>query len=453
MALRGIGVRSAAVAVLAAGTLAGCGAQHGLAPVLQTASGVAAFTLDNTALYVVGVPATGTVTAYRVQDGRQRWRVPDIPGTAGLTSTTAVLSGYPARCADDEDLTFTMLDASTGAARWRHAGTPVAASADGTRYLLREHGTPSGCTGGTDMRAPDAGDSPAGTPPAPAGSAAANPADDRLVALDTTTGAASWTRPLDPSTVVVPIAADSGSPAGMVTGSGVTTVSGLVTLAPDGRWQSLDPATGLPRATVELPAAATTAGADSPSVRLVSAGRTLVLAAPLAGAGAVVLSGHDPVTLAPQWTVQLPLPSADVVYQPCGNLLCVEGPDSTVAVDPATGTVRWRLDGLVRQAGQRIAVATQVPATDSTRLVDVATGRVTRTLAHSIVVGTAAPAARLVLSRMDGGRTTFSVLDLDTGDLREVGDATGRYDSCQADTGYLACRVTDSAAIHLWRIR
>jgi hypothetical protein len=440
MALRGIGVRGAAVAALAVGTLAGCGTQHGLAPVLQTASGVAAFTLDNTALYVAGVPATGTVTAYRLQDGRQSWRVPDIPGTAGLTSTTAVLSSYPARCADDEDLTFTMLDASTGAARWRHAGTPIAASADGARYLLREHGAPPGCTGGTDMRAP-------------AGSAAGNPADDRLVALDTTTGAAGWTRSLNPSTVVVPIAADSGSPAGMVTGSGLATVSGLVTLAPDGGWQSLDPATGLPRTTVQLPAAATTAGTESPSVRLVSVGRMLVLAAPLPGVSAVVLSGHDPVTLAPRWTVQLPLPSADVVYQPCGNLLCVEGPDSTAALDPATGTVRWRLDGLVRQAGQRIAVATQVPAADSTRLIDVATGRVTRTLAHSVVVGTAAPAARLVLSRMDGGRTTFSLLDLDTGDLRAVGDATGRYDSCQADPDYLACRVTDSAAIHLWRIR
>jgi hypothetical protein len=73
---RGFGVRGAAVAVLAAGTLAGCGAGHGLAPVLRTASGVAAFTLDNAALYVAGVPETGTVTAYRLSDGRQTWRVP-----------------------------------------------------------------------------------------------------------------------------------------------------------------------------------------------------------------------------------------------------------------------------------------------------------------------------------------------------------------------------------------
>jgi outer membrane protein assembly factor BamB len=368
--------------------------------------------------------------------------VPDIPGTAGLTSTTAVLTSYPARCADDEDLTFTMLDASTGAARWRHAGTPVAASADGAAYVLRERGTPPGCTGGTDMRSPDADDSPAAS--------GTGTGADQLLALDTTTGAARWTRPLDASTVVAPVAAGSGSPAGMVTVSGLTTVSGLVTLATDGTLQSLDPATGAPRATIKVPA---TARADSPPVRLVTAGRMLVLAAPLADAGAVGLSAYDPLTLAPQWTVQLPLPATDVVYEPCGNLLCADGPDSTVAVDPATGTLRWRLDGLVRQAGQRIAVATQVPATDSTRLVDVATGRVTRTLAHSVVVGEAAPAARLVFSRMDGGRTTFSVLDLDTGDLREVGDATGRYDSCQAGTGYLACRATDSAAIHLWRIR
>lgn len=447
MALRGTGVRGAAVAVFAAGTLAGCGGGHGLAPVLRTASGVAAFTLDNAALYVVGVPETGTVTAYRLNDGRQTWRVPDIPGTAGLTSTTAVLSTYPARCADDEDLTFTMLDASTGAARWRHAGTPVAASADGSSYVLRERGTPPGCTGGTDMRSPDADDSPAAT-----GTGTGTGAD-QLVALDTTTGAAAWTRPLDASTVVAPVAAGSGSPAGMVTVSGLATVSGLVTLATDGTLESLDPATGAPRATTRLPAAAATARADAPSVRLVTVGRTLVLAAPVADAGAVGLSAYDPSTLAPQWTVQLPLPATDVGYEPCGNLLCADGPDSTVAVDPATGTLRWRLDGLVRQAGRRVAVATQVPATDSTRLVDVATGRVTRTLAHSVVVGEAAPAARLVLSRMDGGRTTFSVLDLDTGDLREVGNATGRYDSCRAGTGYLACRATDSAAIHLWRIR
>lgn len=442
---RGIGVRGATVAVLAAGTLAGCGSGHGLAPVLETSSGVAAFTLDNAALYVVGVPETGTVTAYRLRDGRQAWRVPDIPGTAGLSSTTAVLSTYPARCADDEDLTFTMLDASSGAARWRHAGTPVAASADGARYVLRERGTPPGCTGGTDMRSPDADGSPAvvGT----------GAAVDRLVALDTTTGAAGWTRPLDASTVVAPVAAGSGSPAGMVTVSGLATVSGLVTLAADGTLQSLDPATGAPRATVRLPAAPTAARADPPSVRLLTAGRMLVLAAPVADARAVGLSAYDPLTLAPQWTVQVPLPATDVVYEPCGSLLCADGPDSTVAVDPATGALRWRLDGLVRQAGQRIAVATQVPATDTTRLVDVATGRVTRTLAHSVVVGAAAPAARLVLSRTDGGRTAFSVLDLDTGDLREVGDATGRYDSCQAGTGYLACRTTDSAAVHLWRIR
>ena len=445
MALRGFGVRGLAVAVLTAGALAGCGSGHGLAPVLRTASGVAAFTLDNAALYVVGIPETGTVTAYRLNDGRQTWRVPDIPGTAGLTSTTAVLSTYPARCADDEDLTFTMLDASTGVARWRHAGTPVAASADGAAYVLRERGTPPGCAGGTDMRSPDADDSPAAS--------GTGTGADQLVALDATTGAARWTRPLDASTVVAPVAADSAPPAGMVTVSGLTTASGLITLATDGTLQSLDPATGAPRATIRLPAAAATARADASPVRLVTAGRTLVLAAPLAGAGAVALSAYDPPTLAPQWTVQLPLPATDVVYEPCGSLLCADGPDSTVAVDLATGTLRWRLDGLVRQAGRRIAVATEVPATDSTRLVDVATGRVTRTLAHSVVVGAAAPAARLVLSRMDGGRTTFSVLDLDTGDLREAGDATGRYDSCQAGTGYLACRATDSAAIHLWRIR
>jgi len=295
------------------------------------------------------------------------------------------------------------------------------------------------------MRSPDADDSPAAS--------GTGTGADQLVALDTTTGAARWTRPLDASTVVAPVAAGSGSPAGMVTVSGLTTVSGLVTLDSNGVLQSLDPATGAPRATIRLPALAATAKADPPPVGLVAAGGTLVLAASAADAGTVGLSAHDPLTLAPQWTVRLPLPATDVVYEPCGNLLCADGPDSTVAVDPATGTLRWRLDGLVRQAGQRIAVATQVPATDSTRLVDVATGRVTRTLAHSVVVGEAAPAARLVLSRMDGDRTTFSVLDLDTGDLREVGAVTGRYDSCQAGTGYLACRATDSAAIHLWRIR
>jgi outer membrane protein assembly factor BamB len=439
--------RAAALALVAVGMLAGCGTRNGLAEVLRTASGVATFTLDSATLYVVGVPATGTVTAYRLSDGRQTWRVPDIPGAAGLTSTTAVLSSYPARCADDEDLTFTMLDAASGAAHWRHAGTPVGAGAGGAWYL-REHGTPPGCTGGTDMRAPADDGAPPDKDAPPAGSTAsgAGAADDQLVAVDAASGTVRWTRPLAPSTVLASVAAGAGSP------TGPASVAGLVTLASDGTLQSLDPATGAPRATSRPAAATTAARGATPTVQLVTTARMLVLAAPL-GAGAVGLSGYDPVTLAPQWTVQLPPPAADVAYQPCGDLLCAQGPDSTFAVDPATGSVRWHLDGIVRQAGHRIAVAGQVPATDSTRLVDVATGRVTRTLAHSTVVGAAEHSAQLVLSRADGGRTTFSLLDLDTGDLRELGSANGQYDSCQAATGYLACRATDSAVIYLWRVR
>jgi outer membrane protein assembly factor BamB len=454
MVLRGTVSRGAALALVAAGVLAGCGGTNGLAQVLQTASGVAAFTLDSATLYVVGVPATGTVTAYRLRDGRQSWRVPDIPGAAGLTSTTAVLSSYPARCADDEDLTFTMLDAASGAAHWRHAGTPLGASADGAWYL-REHGAPPGCTGGgTDMRAPADDDAaPAGGAPSAGGAGAA---DDRLVAVDAATGTVRWARPLDPSTVLAAVMTGPGSASGASRVAGPVSVAGLVTLASDGTLQSLDPATGTPRATSKPAAAATTAATAAargaaPALRLIVTARTLMLAAPL-GTGAVGLSGFDPVTLTPQWTVQLP-PPADVTYQPCGELLCAQGPDSTTAVDPATGSVRWQLDGLVRQAGHRIAVAGQVPATDSTRLVDVATGRVTRTLAHSTVVGAAGRAAQLVLGRSDGGRTTFSLLDLDTGDLRELGSAAGQYDSCQVTTGYLACRATDSAVIRLWRVR
>ncbi|MBO0870527.1 MAG: PQQ-binding-like beta-propeller repeat protein [Micromonosporaceae bacterium] len=422
-----------AAGTLAAGTLAGCGRGDRLDQLIETPSGVTSYAIDANQLYVAGVPAAGVVTAYRLEDGKQSWRVPAIEGSIGLDSTPAVLTAYPARCADDQDLSFTLLDAEHGTTRWRHEGSLVGIA--GTGYLLLVRGTPAGCTGGTDMHGaptPAAGDSGTGDSgtgdSGTGGGGTGKAAPDRLVDLDASNGSLKWTRPLPAGGALQPVTDNVGA------------LTDLVTLA-GGSLQSVDPVTGAVQSTGKVPERAQPA----------SAGQTLILATP-AAAGGLQLSGYEPTTLAASWRVQVPLPAGSADFEHCGDLLCAHGPQSTVAVDPATGVLRWTLPGLlVRQAGRHTAVATRVPATNSTMLVDTSTGRVTSTLDQTSVAGTA-PGDRLVLRRIDGGSTVFSLLELDTGQLREVGRADGRYDSCQASTQRLACQATDSAALHVWRL-
>ncbi|MFC0534248.1 hypothetical protein [Phytohabitans kaempferiae] len=70
------------------------------------------------------------------------------------------------------------------------------------------------------------------------------------------------------------------------------------------------------------------------------------------GTGAELVR-YDWVTLRPRWLVAEPV---GVLLGRCGPWLCIVGGDSTAAVDPATGQVRWRPPGAAAVPGHPLVL-------------------------------------------------------------------------------------------------
>jgi hypothetical protein len=248
-------------------------------------------------------PSRATLDAYRLADGRLRWRVllPVNLGSLLIRSAgpdTVVVSSLDLGATGDRTVAY---DADSGRLLWDSRLPLLPTAPAGETVALAAYVDPSGAPFGSPyVRTPGAG-----APPAML-----------LQALHVRSGLVAWTLRIDegsytalPAVAALPGA--TGDPYAVAIGSG-------------GEARSVDLATGTVRG-------------DQDGPELVVSGRWLLIG--YQGADGPTLASYRADTLAPAWTGRVP--SLNLVAVPCGELTCLTDQYGTRAVNLATGRVGW----------------------------------------------------------------------------------------------------------------
>ena len=264
------------------------------------------------ALYVLRLDGTGaTVAAYGLRDGVPRWTSPAPDDIVSADDSYLVVSGTTVAVVTSRDdpveARTQVYDAGTGEPLWTRRGWPVPGGGPDRVLLSRRAPCPgsAGCGDSAGVR------------------------EQEMVAVDRRSGGIAWTVRLDLGTsyatapAMAPALAPALTPA--LTPAQFATVDGAGQLA------VRDVTTGEVTATRTL--------GPLPHQRMMQFAGGILLVQVLGG-----LAGFDPVTLDPLWTVTMSLTGGGAEVWPCARLICASSPVGTYAIEPATGTVRWRLD-------------------------------------------------------------------------------------------------------------
>lgn len=347
----------------------------------------------------------GTISAYDLADGSQRWQAGSERPTYRLRTANGLVLMRPWTYGPGQPST-TALSLATGLPQWRHEGTMM--SLEGSPALLAVSAVRSG---GTNRRV-----------------------QGPVESLNPRTGASRW-RVEIPSTAVllgIPGPGDDGP---------------RMMLLHDNRSAVVhDLGTGAEIARTEFPPA--NYGPENPTV---SGG--LVLLRHLGQYGPVV-TAYDPVTLRQVWET-----SAGRAYEvrSCGPLACLTGPDGVRGIDPLTGAARWHRPewrGIEWRGGMLLAYGTPAGASEPVGIVDAATSAVLVDLKGWRMVGGGGGDHLLVTRDVQAGARTMVAVaapDVATGPrpLAELPAGTG---DCQAVPNRLVCRST-SGELRVWAYR
>jgi outer membrane protein assembly factor BamB len=222
----------------------------------------------------------------------------------------------------------------------------------------------------------------------------------------------------------------------------------MAVLCADGVLQVLDLGSGRVRATATLPEVAAAAGTGY-GVRF-AAVNDLILLTYVAG-GRMVYAALDQTGLRPKWSVDLePNP---YLTAGCGRLLCLFGPTAVVALDPANGLVRWRLEpgaGAYPFGDRYLVVQSN---SERVKLIDSGTGRVVVDLAGWIMDHYQLD--RPVFYRSDPARHRIwlAVLSTGAGGFRPLGSvpSSTAVVNCGSTDRYLVCRTVKDT-LQVWRV-
>jgi hypothetical protein len=384
--------------LLACLLLSGSAAGHGRPmfdpPVRVPVQAGSDFRLAPDGLYVTGVHRTD-LAAFSVRTGQRRWSVA-LPPIAGFNITPAgdlVLVLVPGSA-----MRTMALDARTGEVRWSRAGAAIWVSPRTDRAVIATDAV------FTDTRA---------TRPL-------------MSVVDLRTGAELVTEPIHlrrsgELTVVVEIGPDGEQ------------VAGIRIATPPDEPQWLDFASGQRHA---LPLADTTEG-------YLLAGDLLV------GYGASEMRAYNRAGTRLRWV----LPDArEAGSTMCGPWLCALMDDDLVAVDPASGTVRWRSPWqFIVGLRERTLAVRFAPEPVGMAVFDAGTGRVLRELPHWRPLPASGYRTRLpVLVPQRPGVFEVAVFDLDRLVAYPLGAFSGDTGPCQSVPGYVAC-PSRPEEITVWR--
>ena len=346
----------------------------------------------------------GTVTAYDLTTGEQRWVADQERPTYRLRTAAGLVLMRPWTYGPGQPST-TALSLATGVPQWRHEGTVT--SLPGSDTLLAVSTVRSG---GTNRRI-----------------------QGPVEALDPRTGAARWR--IDVPTTAVLLGVPGPNDAGVR----------LMLLHDDRTAAVHDLATGRLITETRLPPA--NYGPENPAV---SGG--LVLLRHLGRYGAEV-TAYDPATLRTVWN--RPAGRAYEV-RACGRVACLVGPDGVRGIDPADGSVRWlnpRWRSIETRGAMLLAYGTSAGAANPAGIVDPATGRVLLDLGGWRPVGGTGGDHQLVTRVVDAGaRTMVAVAGPGMTGPQPLADLPPGTGDCQAAPNRLVCRST-SGDLTVWAYR
>jgi hypothetical protein len=445
----------AVIAILIAVGLVGDDARLPLRPVLTTAVNATDFDIRGGVLYVFDTSyAPNLVSAYRLSDGRRLWEVrsPTTTSYAGVTQVGGQTLLVPNLCTAAASVSTVAVDTASGREVWRRPGTPERTISGGRLVLMTRSGGPVDC-GGVET--------PAGAPPG------------YWDAVEAASGVVKWSIEA-PDHARVSFDSEGGQDArwlAFVAGDGTVTTRDLLTGAITG--QVVLPE--LAERTADEPAR------PDPSDVMVAGGQVLVIRELARRYGsrpsALGITAYDVVTLARRWDTRVETaaaaPTAPTDYRDdrtgyqnlagCGPMLCARVAQTTVFLDPRDGAERWRTSlAVLGTTGGSVLIdpqATMVTG-DQRRpggltVRDARTGELRASLrGWRIVTDARRDASRdaPLLSLAVGDRTWFGWLDPAEVRVVATGSAPGRYGSCTARPGYLACRQLDGT-VRVWHAR
>ncbi|MGW0213628.1 outer membrane protein assembly factor BamB family protein [Micromonospora chokoriensis] len=215
----------------------------------------------------------------------------------------------------------------------------------------------------------------------------------------------------------------------------------FVLLQPTGEVQVYDAGTGgLLRSIDTLP------GDRAAYQRVQVVGDLLLLVPP----GSTRLVAYQLAHLQPLWTAEVPLVS--FVFA-CADLLCaVPQTGGLLALDPASGVVRWSDSGLTNLAEVRHGQLLMARPGRGYEVWDAATGQVRTDLGEWALLPVLGLDAPLVGVRSgDDGRRVVAELDLVARRTRIVDVLPGIAGNCQASLPMLLCQRLDGTTA-LWRL-
>lgn len=380
--------------------------------------------LSRDSLYVVGeVAGQPQLTAYRLPDGRRRWRR-SLSRPVGTVWLQAGVIGVP----EPEPDRLSFFDPATGRLLWRLDRLTELVGISGGHVLVARPST--------------------GWP-------------DRLDAIDVRSGRLVWTYPLPSAGMGVFLPPGRPDRFGQFDSAARARGDRAVLVAADGTTTVVASQSGLVLATRRLDLAARSTGVElpdglawlaGPGLNIV--GDQLVLSA-VGPDGRSVVGAYDLDSLRERWRVSSPTP---VEYATgCGPVLCLLGRGGLTVADLATGTIGWSTTRWVAggwQAGTLLVSAAR-PYTEQAVL-DPRTGLRLLNLNGWSAPLVAADVDRgtVLVARQLGGpeyRLEVGWLDPDGPAIRPLGSLVGAVDtSCRHNAHYLACTTVD-LQVRVWR--
>jgi outer membrane protein assembly factor BamB len=263
-------------------------------------------------------PSQATLDAYRLDDGRLRWRVllPVDLGSLLIRAAgpdTVVVSTLDLGATGDRTVAF---DAGSGRLLWDSRLPLLPTAPVGETVVLGAYLSPSG----EPMGSPYVATPGSGAPPAML-----------LQAVHARSGGVAWTLRIDEGsyTALPAVAAFPG-------GAGIPYA---VVIGPGGAARSVDLASGTVAGPGRVPIGPTrSVRGTEEGPELVVSGAWLLVG--YQGAGGPTLASYRADTLAPAWSGRVA--SLNLVTAPCGELTCLTDKYGTRAVDLATGRVAWQ---------------------------------------------------------------------------------------------------------------
>ena len=199
-----------------------------------------------------------------------------------------------------------------------------------------------------------------------------------------------------------------------------------------------------------------TRGIANPDDLVAAAGELIIVARWGLAANYSTLAAYDRTTLAPRWTVLLPLVDASsrrpwgFAVHWCGPNLCVRT-NRTTAHAPETGELRWQAPrvAFVETPAGLLAVGDSNGA--GVYLSDPLTGRSTAALPHWRFLAGDPAHGRILIGLAEGDSTLLAWL-VGTGSPQALGRLRGRFDTCQLAGDRAACQ-TNLDEVWLLKVR